>query len=169
VIASLDVTVDIRHTYPRDLRVQLRSPSGTLLTLQSHANRQLAPRTFTWRDTRALQRLAGEQARGDWSVIVRDDADIDVGTFESFQITFQCQEAALPPRLPTSTVGVRDVLPRGAHATVPVPAPPPTIHTSRRTSGNGDMLDPWGSPPSSGHAPSTQSNRNVEEHVNPWK
>jgi subtilisin-like proprotein convertase family protein len=130
VVASLDVEVDIRHTCPSDLRVQLRSPAGTVVNLQTYAYRRMSPRTFGWRDTRALQRLAGEQARGTWDLIVRDDVDADVGTFESFAITFQCQAGG------------------SATGALPAPAPASAVAPSAGHRGSSEVLDPFGPVPS---------------------
>ena len=90
-IQDLAVTVQVRHTCTSDLRVSLRSPSGETAILHNHAARRLAPRTFTLANSRtALSRFVGQTARGRWEVIVRDDVDADVGTFDSFSMTFTC-------------------------------------------------------------------------------
>src|SRR5690606_25445564 len=94
-IARASVDVDIRHSFIGDLRVVLRSPSGTEVRLHDHGGggRANLVTSFDWNARRgALQRLAGESARGRWTMAVHDDAGADTGTFRSFTLRLACSE-----------------------------------------------------------------------------
>lgn len=158
-IQTLSVTIDVRHTCVSDLRVSLRSPGGVTATLQSHSTRRLSSRTFTLTDSRtALSRFVGQSARGRWEVTVRDDAEVDIGSFESFSMTFTCSAGASVIAVP-SGVGARSGAAAGANVVVdpwaangpngatvasPVSPPPPrprgSTGTVRRPP---DVVNPW--------------------------
>lgn len=97
-ITRATVDVDIRHSFIGDLRVVLRSPRGTQVTLHDHGggSRANLVSSFDWSARRgALQALAGENARGRWEMAVHDDAGADTGTFRSFTLRLGCREGAL--------------------------------------------------------------------------
>lgn len=93
-IASLEVEVDIRHTYIGDLLVQLRAPGGRVATLHRYrgAARRNLREAYHSEDLRALRRLHGEQARGSWQLVVRDSAELDSGSLDSFTLRLECGE-----------------------------------------------------------------------------
>jgi subtilisin-like proprotein convertase family protein len=97
-IARAAVDVNIAHSFIGDLRVVLRSPRGTSITLHNHGGGGRANLVTSWDwDARrgALQTLAGESARGRWEMAVHDDAGADTGTFRSFTLHFQCREGTV--------------------------------------------------------------------------
>jgi subtilisin-like proprotein convertase family protein len=167
-IAELAVTVDIRHSCVSDLRVSLRSPSGANSILQNHSMRRLSARTFTFRDSRsALSRFVGQSARGRWEISVRDDADVDVGSFDSFSIAFTCGGGAATTAIPGGASG------RMGSAPVPNSGNTPTVAR---------LVNPWGigglvgssarpiiaSPPAVRAAPLAMR-RTTNEMVDPWQ
>ena len=138
-IASLSVTVDVRHTCPSDLRVSLRSPTGETAMLQNHASRRLGPRTFAMSDSRtALTRFVGQSARGRWELTVRDDVDADVGSFESFSVSFTCGGAGVRTTAAPSPTGTGTGSAVYASALTPAPV---RIRSSRGTAS--EVLNPW--------------------------
>ncbi|MCC7353175.1 MAG: M36 family metallopeptidase [Anaerolineae bacterium] len=87
-ITRLAVSVDIAHTYIGDLQVSLTSPAGTLVILHNRtgASADNLGKTYTSDDTPALAALAGEQARGDWTLRIADLAAVDVGTLRRWSL-----------------------------------------------------------------------------------
>jgi Zn-dependent metalloprotease/subtilisin-like proprotein convertase family protein len=82
-VTSLQVSVDISHTWRGDLRVTLVSPSGTQAILHD--------RTGSYQDDVVLidvpvSAFDGEAAAGTWSLVVRDLASLDLGTLNSWSI-----------------------------------------------------------------------------------
>lgn len=80
-ITSISVRVEIIHSWIGDLKVSLRSPAGTNIVLHNHEGRNGDDivRTWTSDDTVELQRLLGEDVRGDWTLHIVDRASADVG------------------------------------------------------------------------------------------
>ncbi|MGB1247168.1 MAG: proprotein convertase P-domain-containing protein, partial [Flavobacteriaceae bacterium] len=104
-----NVTIDISHTWDGDLSINLVSPSGTTLVLSefngslndNYTNTvfvdgatpitsgsapftgEFAPEGGTFADT-----FAGEDVNGTWSLAICDGAGGDVGTVNSWSITF---------------------------------------------------------------------------------
>jgi len=158
--ASVDVA--IRHTFVGDLMVQLRAPSGRTVTLQRYrgGGRSNLRRSFTSGDLRALRDLVGEQARGQWTLSVRDAAELDYGSFESFTLHLRCASgssiAALgPPSVTQPRTQVRYPRPGSGQAphiinpwgsapaiVAPVqPAQPPNPRPATQVDPN--VIDPW--------------------------
>lgn len=155
-LASLDVEVNIRHSYMSDLVVSLQSPAGTSVTLQNHrgAGRRNLTRTYRSSERSSpLRPLMGSNARGTWTLIVRDTVEADIGSLEGFGLTLGC----LPPGTATAPSGASGSTPGGAGRTtaattrtggagttapifgIAAPAGRPAI------TGN-DVLDPWARP-----------------------
>ncbi len=107
-IASLEADVSLRHSYIGDLLVQLRAPSGTVATLHRYrgAARHDLRQTYRSSDSRALGSLHGEQARGEWQLVVRDSAELDFGSLDSFTLRVECAgpgQTASAPSAPGPT------------------------------------------------------------------
>ncbi|MBI4512395.1 MAG: proprotein convertase P-domain-containing protein [Deltaproteobacteria bacterium] len=94
-VASLSVLVRITHSYRGDLKVVLRSPSGTLLTLASPSDDatdnlviDTVPTAFN-----------GEAATGNWTLNVSDNYAEDVGTLDAWRLVFTYAQAPQPQSL----------------------------------------------------------------------
>jgi len=80
-VASVSVNVEIIHSWISDLRVSLRSPSGSVVVLhdnEAHDGDDIF-RTWTSGNFTGMQRLHGESAGGDWTLHIVDKASADVG------------------------------------------------------------------------------------------
>ena len=80
-VTSISVNVEIIHSWISDLKVSLRSPTGTSVVLHNHQgdDGDDISRTWTSEDFAELQRLHGEDLRGDWTLHIVDKASADVG------------------------------------------------------------------------------------------
>jgi len=90
-IGSVEVAVDISHTYIGDLQVSLVSPAGTAVALHDRAGgstRDLA-KTYTAATTPALATLAGKAAAGTWRLRIVDRAAQDVGKLNSWRVVIK--------------------------------------------------------------------------------
>ena len=78
---SVSVTVNISHTYIGDLKVDLIAPEGTLKTLHniSGGSTDNIVRTYT-------PDFDGAQVQGGWKLKIRDNANSDVGTLNSWTL-----------------------------------------------------------------------------------
>jgi subtilisin family serine protease/subtilisin-like proprotein convertase family protein len=102
-IERLAVKLTLNHTYVSDLRIWLQSPSGTWILLfnQRGGNGQninttfddrastaiadgTAPYTGWFKPERPLSTLAGENARGRWTLVIEDLARYDTGRLLSW-------------------------------------------------------------------------------------
>ncbi len=81
--ASAKLSIDLRHTYKSDLRVQLLTPQNQIITVHdgtgSGAN--------DLRGTYALELPAGTSAAGTWRLIVSDHAGLDTGSLDRWSLT----------------------------------------------------------------------------------
>lgn len=161
-IGGGSVDLNLQHSYVGDLRVALRSPQGTEVVLHNHAggSRSALVTSFDWNARRGvLHPLAGENARGRWSLIVRDSVGADTGTLNSFAVHFTCGTSPAPASPPTrSGLRVPDVLiqrrsrdrvidPWSAPAQPPpAPAQPTRPPAPRRVNGpvsDDGLTNPW--------------------------
>ena len=80
-VGQVEVRVEITHTYVGDLSVSLVSPAGTTVVLHDRAggSEDNLIKTFTATQVPALAALAGQPARGTWTLKVADHAGQDVG------------------------------------------------------------------------------------------
>jgi carboxypeptidase D len=87
-LASVRVTLDIRHTYVGDLRVSLVSPAGTVRILHERSGGSSDDLVGTYGGDltpfEPLDALAGESSLGAWRLEVRDLAAGNTGSLESF-------------------------------------------------------------------------------------
>ena len=91
-VASVNVTVDITHTYRGDLKVDLVSPDGTVKTLHNRAggngddiNKTYAPD------------FGGIQAAGVWTLRMHDNYDADSGTLNRWTLTVDYDSGTTGP------------------------------------------------------------------------
>jgi subtilisin-like proprotein convertase family protein len=83
VIGSIEVYVNITHTYIGDLAVTLTSPAGTSVILHNHTGSSTDnivgwyPSPLT--PAQSLNALLGQPMQGTWSLKVVDNASIDTG------------------------------------------------------------------------------------------
>lgn len=83
-IESVEIDVNVTHTYVGDLNFTLTSPSGTqsILSTTNGAGFDNLDWTYT------SMRHWGESSAGTWTLKVADGAGVDVGTFNNFRLTF---------------------------------------------------------------------------------
>jgi subtilisin-like proprotein convertase family protein len=116
-VASLEVNLDIQHTYVGDLSARLLSPEGTEISLFGRINggscggenmlvtftdaAELTQDDFletcnggaistegTFQSAEPLATFQGEPGAGIWTLIVNDNADFDGGSINGFNILF---------------------------------------------------------------------------------
>jgi M6 family metalloprotease-like protein len=94
--ASVEVAVDISHTYISDLRVRLRAPSGAEAVLHDRVGGSAdnISRTYTVANTPSLAALAGQAIAGDWKLLVSDHEAVDVGKLNRWALTIRRPQAA---------------------------------------------------------------------------
>lgn len=87
-IGSVEVAVDITHTWIGDLELTLVSPTGVEALLQagSGGEEDNLVRTFTSATSPALATLRGQTAAGNWRLRVKDTASQDVGKLNSWRL-----------------------------------------------------------------------------------
>ncbi len=87
-ISTINVGVDISHTYIGDLRVTLISPSGTAMVLHDREGGSANDLHAQFDSTSApqLSLVAGEQVNGEWLLHVQDLAAADRGRLKSWSL-----------------------------------------------------------------------------------
>ena len=87
-VGSVEVAVDISHTWIADLRVSLVSASGTEVILHDGAGGDAdnLVRTFTAANTPALGSLAGQSVTGTWRLRVADNEAQDAGKLNGWRL-----------------------------------------------------------------------------------
>jgi subtilisin-like proprotein convertase family protein len=92
VISDLNVEVDITHSWKGDLIVELTSPEGTTVTLHNRSgsstdNVQTTYDSVTTPDgPGSMADFDGENALGDWTLSVEDEAGSDIGDLNSWTL-----------------------------------------------------------------------------------
>jgi M6 family metalloprotease-like protein len=88
LVGSVEVSVDIVHSWIGDLQVSLHSPAGTAVLLHNGTggSDDNLVRTFTAANTPALAALAGQPAAGSWRLKVVDLAAQDQGKLNSWRV-----------------------------------------------------------------------------------
>jgi Zn-dependent metalloprotease len=81
---NLQVTVDISHTWRGDLVIDLVGPSGTAYRLKNFSSSDSADNVNATYTVNA----SSESANGTWKLKVQDQAAQDVGTINSWKLTF---------------------------------------------------------------------------------
>ncbi len=87
-VLSVEVSLDIEHTYRGDLIVALVGPSGSVVTLHNRGGtfEDDLVATFSAADVPALNTLTAQSARGAWTLRVSDHAHRDTGTLKSWKL-----------------------------------------------------------------------------------
>jgi M6 family metalloprotease-like protein len=87
-VKSVEVTIDITHTYIGDLKVTLVSPKGTSVDLHNRfgAGQDNLIQNYTVSSTPALAKFAGEPIEGKWTLKVADLAKEDGGKLNRWSI-----------------------------------------------------------------------------------
>ncbi len=95
VIISMQVEVDITHTYRGDLLVTLTSPGGepVILHRRSGGSKKDLKQTYETAGTSELRVLTGKDLQGNWTLLVQDLAELDKGRLNRWAI-----EAKAVPR-----------------------------------------------------------------------
>lgn len=78
---SINVEIDITHTYIGDLIVELMAPDNTAVLLHNRTGGSADNiiKTYTLLNTSSLQALRGHGIQGNWRLKVSDRADVDQG------------------------------------------------------------------------------------------
>jgi subtilisin-like proprotein convertase family protein len=128
-ITSVSVTTAITHPYKGDLVVTLTGPDGTsaILHNRSGASADNVTTTFAIATTPAqsLTVFNGKNTAGNWSLKVQDLAAADVGTFNSWSVTFNGEKAitanlAVPDNNTTGVTSTQTFTATGTVASVRV-------------------------------------------------
>lgn len=93
VVVGLRVVAIVQHSYRGDLKVALRSPSGTQVVLQDQEGANAQDLRL---DVTMYEEFAGEPASGAWTLEVADLAAWDTGTLMGWAIVVQGEPAADP-------------------------------------------------------------------------
>ncbi len=90
-VASISVGVEIVHSWVSDLKVSLRSPGGQNVVLHNHEGNDGDDITQTWTSETfpELQRMQGEDVRGEWNLVIVDKASADVGRLLHWQLNIE--------------------------------------------------------------------------------
>jgi M6 family metalloprotease-like protein len=87
-VGSVEVSVDITHSWIGDLDLRLVSPSGTEVLLQAGqgGDEDNLVRTFTSSTSPGLATLRGQGTAGTWRLRIKDAASQDVGKLNSWRL-----------------------------------------------------------------------------------
>ena len=147
-ISDLNVTLDITHTFDRDLRVYLTSPAGMRLQLfggvglngdnfsnttlddeaASSITNGVAPFAGSYKPQGLLSAFDGQNPNGVWTLEVSDTANLDVGVLNNWSLNFADIEPSTVtdvngnysfPNLTYGSYVVGEVLPDGFKQTYP--------------------------------------------------
>ncbi|PHS39835.1 MAG: hypothetical protein COB07_05400 [Sulfurovum sp.] len=93
-IASVEISVDIVHTWIEDLQISLRSPSGTDVILHDNVggSNDNIMETYTETTTPLLGTLVGQPIDGEWQLQVSDQAGQDVGKLNSWRVVIHPEQ-----------------------------------------------------------------------------
>jgi M6 family metalloprotease-like protein len=87
-VGSVEVSVDITHTWIADLQISVRSPAGTDVILHDETGGSAddVVKTYTATTTPALGNLAEQSISGDWQLRVSDRIGQDVGKLNTWRV-----------------------------------------------------------------------------------
>jgi subtilisin-like proprotein convertase family protein len=87
-VGSVELSVDISHTWIGDLQVSLVSPAGTAVMLHDRTggSSDNLVRTYTAATTPALANLASQPVAGTWKLKVADREAQDVGKLNDWRL-----------------------------------------------------------------------------------
>ena len=96
IAISVEVEVDITHSYIGDLSIQLNSPDGIAVNLHARqgASSNNINKRFDVHNTAELQMLAGSEISGEWSLLVADHARIDIGSLNHWTLHIIAEASA---------------------------------------------------------------------------
>ena len=102
-ISSINVTVDIPHTYISDLYLSLTAPVGQTIVIQDRqgGNAHNLQKTFDHTNTPGLNTLIEQSFQGPWTLHVQDKAPKDTGVLARWELEIEGQ-ANIPVRLEES-------------------------------------------------------------------
>lgn len=88
-VQDVVVQVQIRHPFPSDLTVRLRTPAGLDLLLQGRSlgNQSEIDATYHLANTPILSQALHSAAQGDWQLTVRDHAPSHAGALLGWELT----------------------------------------------------------------------------------
>lgn len=88
LVKSIEISIDITHTYIGDLKVTLVSPKGTRIDLHNRLGRDQDNliKNYSVSTTPDLIKLAGEPIKGKWMLKVADLAKLDVGKLNRWSL-----------------------------------------------------------------------------------
>ena len=94
LVKDIRVSVNIEHSYVRDIRITLFTPSGRSIVLHDRLARKdrSLVRTYNLGSIPALKICIGERVWGKWTLKVEDLAKENTGSFLSWGIKFLVQE-----------------------------------------------------------------------------
>ncbi|HXU32508.1 MAG TPA: proprotein convertase P-domain-containing protein [Thermoanaerobaculia bacterium] len=123
-VTSVSVTVGITHTFQGDLEVALIGPDNTTVLLHNRTGAGTDNINTTYAivtvPAQALTAFTGKNTAGAWKLRVRDLAAVDVGTLNSWKITFNGYSTATPAlAIPdNNTTGITSTINVAATGTV---------------------------------------------------
>ncbi|MCP3669607.1 MAG: M6 family metalloprotease domain-containing protein [Gammaproteobacteria bacterium] len=87
-VGSVEVSVDINHTWIGDLQISVHSPAGTEVILhnESGGDADDVVKTYTSSTTPELANLAGQSISGEWQLRVSDRAWRDFGKLNTWRV-----------------------------------------------------------------------------------
>lgn len=87
-VRSVELSVNITHSWIGDLRLSLRSPAGTEVIVHDRSGRDAndLAKAFTVTNVPALADMAGESISGDWRLRASDHAGQDLGKLNTWRI-----------------------------------------------------------------------------------
>jgi subtilisin-like proprotein convertase family protein len=99
-VSSVSVGVNVTHTYQGDLVITLIGPDGTAAILHNRTgagtDNVVTTYSIATAAAQALSAFSGKNTAGNWSLKVQDLAAQDVGTLNSWTITFNGEQSLSP-------------------------------------------------------------------------
>jgi subtilisin-like proprotein convertase family protein len=125
-ITTATVTLDIKHTYKSDLRVELLTPQGKKIVL--HDQRGGGDNNII--GAFPVELPAGTTGAGTWRLVASDHAALDTGTLDAWSIAFGAKADATTAAATDTPVFIPDAPETGNDAGVaPIAIAPPDLHT----------------------------------------
>lgn len=121
-VKTLQVVVDISHTWIGDLQIHLISPDGASVRLHDRAGggRDNLQATYDFTNTPGLVLLVGQPLAGNWTLHVQDMASRDTGTLKSWSLEFEVVSEPLVAE-ETTSAPIPDHDPGGITRTLQLP------------------------------------------------
>ncbi len=93
-VDSVEISVDITHTWIADLRISLQSPDGTEVVLHDGGGGSAddVVKTYTASTLPALEALSGKPISGQWRLRVSDHARRDIGKLNHWRLVIRRAE-----------------------------------------------------------------------------